>query len=207
MSKPSKGKGRKGAKEKDSPDKKDETEKIDFRPTIDECCKFFKNAFNEMIDSTNLVSVLEHDLMPFLDTNEYPNFKLDLNFPWFQDALDKVSNMLEENIIAPLALLDTYKEFEFVAKTSKTKLVKDLFGGEEQATIEELRAKLAEYDEAHDKIMNLSNGIVEFPIFRVMAGKMKKELGDKVNKLKEEILKAIAKYCINSVERIDETYT
>jgi hypothetical protein len=49
-----------------------------------------------------------------------------------------------------MALLATYQEFEELAKTSKTKLVKGLFGkDEEKATIEELRAKLKEYDEAY----------------------------------------------------------
>jgi septum formation topological specificity factor MinE len=54
--------------------------------------------------------------------------------------------------------------------------------------------------------MNLSNDIVDFPIFRVMAGQMKKELGDKVSKLKEEILKAISHYCQKSVEDINNTF-
>jgi Mg2+ and Co2+ transporter CorA len=48
--------------------------------------------------------------------------------------------------------------------------------------------------------MNLSNDVVDFPIFRIMCGKIKKELGQQAQKLKQAILEAISNYCINAVE-------
>jgi hypothetical protein len=35
--------------------------------------------------------------------------------------------------------LDKYKQYEFVINTNKKKLVKELFGGEEKASLEDLR--------------------------------------------------------------------
>jgi hypothetical protein len=81
-----------------------------------------------MIESTNKVYILENDLMPFLQTEEKPNFELTADFPWFTDALAKVNEILEANIKAPLELLTKYKAYEEIAKTNKTKLVKELFG-------------------------------------------------------------------------------
>jgi hypothetical protein len=47
-------KKKKDSKKKEtSPDKAVEEGKIDFKPTMEECCDFFRGAFNEMIESTN----------------------------------------------------------------------------------------------------------------------------------------------------------
>jgi hypothetical protein len=95
---------------------------------------------------------------------------------------------MEENIKAPLDLLAKFKEFETLAKSSKTKIKRELFDGEEKASIETLREQLQKYDEDYFTIMNLSNDVVDFPIFRVMTGKMKKELGDKALSIRNYIL-------------------
>ena len=62
-----------------------------------------------MKESTNAVSILEKDLMSFLETDEIPNFELDLNNPWFVEAKNQVNAIIEENIKAPLELLEKFK--------------------------------------------------------------------------------------------------
>lgn len=76
--------------------------------------------------------------------------------------------MFEANIKGPLELLKKYKEYEYILNVDKKKLHKELFG-EEKASLQELRERLLHYDKAHLEIMNLSNDIVDFPLFRVMA--------------------------------------
>lgn len=51
----------------------------------------------------------------------------------------------------------------------RKELIKELFGGEEKAPLSELREKIEHYRKAYDEIMNLSNDVVDFPLFRVMA--------------------------------------
>lgn len=58
----------------------------------------------------------------------------------------------------------------------KKALIKELFGGEEKASLEELRNRIKHYDNAFYEILNLSNDIVDFPLFRVMAHNMKSNL-------------------------------
>ena len=44
-----------------------------------------------------------------------------------------------------------------------------VFNGDEKAPLNELREKIDHYRKAHYEIMNLSNDVVDFPLFRVMA--------------------------------------
>ena len=57
----------------------------------------------------------------------------------------------------------------------KKQMIKDLFG-EEKAPLGILREKVQHFQEAHDQILNLSNDVVDYPLFRVMAQNMKQNL-------------------------------
>jgi len=43
--------------------------------------------------------------------------------------------------------------------------------------------------------MNLSNDVVDFPLFRVMAQNMKNNLGHQADKIKEKLLEGVYRYC------------
>ena len=55
-------------------------------------------------------------------------------------------------------------------------MIKDHFQGEEKASIEKLREIIGHYDQAEKEILNLSNDIVDFPLFRIMTGSAKQNL-------------------------------
>ena len=78
-------------------------------------------------------------------------------------------------------------------------LIKELFNGDEKAPLDKLREAVNHYDKAYYEIMNLSNDIVDFPLFRVMASEMKKGLGSRALKIKEALLTRISKYCKDTV--------
>jgi ERCC4-related helicase len=55
--------------EKDAPvveESEDEQNRINFHPKLEKCQDFFKGALQMIVASTNKVSNLEDDLMPFL---------------------------------------------------------------------------------------------------------------------------------------------
>jgi hypothetical protein len=51
--------------------------------------------------STNKVSNLEDDLMPFLQKEKQPNFAITDDFPWIVEANQKIDDMFAENIVGP----------------------------------------------------------------------------------------------------------
>lgn len=53
-------------KKEEAEESEDEGNKINFFPKLDKCESFFKNALSMIVTSTNKVSNLEDDLMPFL---------------------------------------------------------------------------------------------------------------------------------------------
>jgi hypothetical protein len=114
--------------------------------------------------------------------------------------------MFAENIVGPQELLEKYKQYEYILNVDKKNLIKELFGGEQKATIQELREKILHYQKAYDEILNLSNDIVEFPLFRVMAAKMKDQLSQQAFKIKEKLLENVYDWCKKSVEKIYRTY-
>ncbi len=64
----------------------DDQNKITFFPKLDKVEKFFQNALSMIVTSTNKVSNLEDDLMPFLQKEKQPNFAITEDFPWVVEA-------------------------------------------------------------------------------------------------------------------------
>jgi len=110
----------------------------------------------------------------------------------------------------PNELLDNFKKYEYVMNTDKKELIDELFkAGEnkdEKVPLETIREKVQHYDQAHYEIMTLAEDEVNFKIFRVVTKKLKQELGDQANKIKEKILEATYNYCRESVAEVQKTY-
>ncbi len=91
--------------------------------------------------------------------------------------------MIQNNIAGPNDLLDQYKR-----------------------SLEEIKEKILHYEDAFYKIMTLSEDEVNFRIFRVMSKKLKEQLGEEANKIKERILEATYNYCTDTVNDVFKTY-
>ena len=69
-------------------------------------------------------------------------------------------------------------------------MIEDLFSGGENGSkrsLDEIKEKILHYEDAFYKIMTLSEDEVNFRIFRVMSKKLKEQLGEEANKIKERI--------------------
>ena len=75
-----------------------------------------------------------------------------------------------------------------------------------KATVDEIRTEVEHYHVAYQEIMNLSNDIVNFPIFRVEAATLKRNLAQQAQKIKDSILKATKDWCIKIVNQIIARY-
>lgn len=84
--------------------------------------------------------------------------------------------MFNENIVGPHELLEKYKKYEYILNVDSKQLIKDLFNGEEKASLKELKEQIHHYDVAYHEILNLSNDVVDFALFRVIATGMKEGL-------------------------------
>lgn len=60
--------------------------RLEYSPTPKTCLDFFSNGLKMIIDSTNAVTDLEHDLMKSLMGVSKPNFPIDSSFPWVEAA-------------------------------------------------------------------------------------------------------------------------
>jgi len=117
--------------------------------------------------------------------------------------------MIQENMTDPTDLLESYKKYDFILNVDKKKLIDDLFkGGEEgqKKTLEEIEEQVLHFDRAHYEIMTLTEDEVDFRIFRVMTKKLKNELGEQANKIKDRILEATYNYCVETVTNVNNTY-
>jgi dynein heavy chain len=132
---------------------------------------------------------------------------------WLKDASQQLQDLYTINIVAPNKLLDSYKKYEDVINTDRKQLIKGLFQKEiteentdKKANMEDIDTSLKKFHIAEYEIMNLSNDIIDFPIFRVEAKELKLKLAKQANDLKNRILEKVAKWCKDSVEEIEKTY-
>lgn len=170
-----------------------------------------------MQDINNDFASLEKDLVTFLKYDEKPSFKLTEEFKedyqWISDARDQLTAMIDENVVEPEALLEKYKKYEYILAINKKNFVLNLFpkktkeeGGEDKKDIEEISEALKKFNEAEQEILNISNDVVNYPLFRVMAGDLKTKLADQANSIKTKILEGCEKWCRNTVTHIEATY-
>ena len=121
------------------------------------------------------------------------------------DSKNQIDTMVEDCIRGPIELLAKYKEYEYILNVDKNALLKELLG-EEKASLGELRSRIEHYRKAHQEILNLSNDVVDYPLFRVMAQNMKQNLASQAEKIKKKLLEGVYKYCNKSVDHIYKTY-
>jgi hypothetical protein len=169
---------------------------------------------DNVINSTNSVNCLESDLMPFLQKSASPNFQISQKFPWVIDANDNLNKMIGENVEGPNELLERYKKYEYILNIDKKKQINDLFKAVDEETkeqkkvpLEDIKAQIEHFEQAHYEIMTLSEDEVDFRIFRIMAKKLKDELGETAMKHKKSILDATYNYCTETVASVYKTYT
>ena len=188
--KPSKTDDKKKRKTKKTEDGGEEVEEEDenakrirYKPNLKECEDFMIDQLEQMRKITNEFQCLEKDLVTFLNLPDKSSFELSADFIWIQNAKAEIQQMFKENVIAPTELLDQYKKYEYILNVDKKRLLKDLFNRpiteentEEKASFEEIAAQLTKFHEAEYEILNISNDVVDFPIFCVKAQDLKQRL-------------------------------
>lgn len=123
-------------------DEDDDKNRIVYKPSLTECQGFVLNSMDMIIKSTNIVNDLESDLMPFLQKEGYPNFKIDHEFPWIKQATTDLKQMMDENIIEPSELLNEYKKHEYILNVSVKEVIDDLFKNGEKKSLVLIREQI-----------------------------------------------------------------
>jgi hypothetical protein len=144
---------------------------IKYKPDLEKCTSFFDECLQMIITSTNDIHILEDELMPFINNNpddpKKPNFELSQENAWIVEAKENLAEILKEELQGPKELMEKYKKFEYVLNEKKRDLSKQLINNENKATLDEIKDKINHYDNAAYEIMNLSNDVEDFPLFRI----------------------------------------
>ena len=127
----------------------DQGKRIRYKPNLKECEDFVLGCLEQMRKTTNEFLCLEKDLVTFLNLPDKPSFELNSDFPWLQDARAEIQAMFKENQVAPHALLEEYKKYEYILNVDKKRLIKDLFN---RPVTEENPSEKADYDEIAAKL-------------------------------------------------------
>ena len=130
--------------EGDEGKKDDGAKRIRYKPNLKECEEFMLEALEQMRKTTNDFLCLEKDLVTFLNLDDKSSFELSQDFVWLQTARSQIQAIFKENQVAPTALLDQYKKYEYILNVKKNSLIKDLFN---RAITEENTEKKAPYEE------------------------------------------------------------
>ena len=112
--------------------------------------------------------------------------------------------MIQENVQGPTELLNKYRLFETILKSSKSEKVNSLF--EPKQPIEVIREQIEFYDKTYYDILNTSNDEEAFPIFKVEAKKLKNDLSNQADKMKQVILKATRDFCVKTINDVLDEY-
>jgi len=193
--KPVKGKEKKEEESEEIVEEADDKNRVIYKPSLGDCKNFVLNSMKMVCKSTNLVNNLEADLMPFLQKIGYPNFEINADNQWIKDANERLTTLVDENVTGPEELLEKYKKYEYIFNVDKKELIDTLFKGETKKTLAEIKEQVSHYDQAHYDIMTLSEDEIDFNVFKIITKKLKNELGEQAQKLKDKILEATYNWC------------
>jgi LPS O-antigen subunit length determinant protein (WzzB/FepE family) len=78
--------------------------------------------------------------------------------------------------------------------------------GSKKADIDTIRAEIMKYHIAADEILRVSNNMMDYPMFRVQATKIKDKLYNAAIVLRKALLDELSTWCNTSVIFIETTY-
>lgn len=191
--------------------------KIEYSPSLQQCQEFLLDALTKIVGTTNKFQILETDLMqnlPREEKDKRANFAINDEFPWVVDAKQKIQSMAESNMVGPMALLQQYKKYEFLLNVDEKAVKKDLFNndklmeetGNKKASIEVIHEEILKYHVAADEIQKISNNIMDYPMFRVQAQKIKEKLYNAAINIRKSLLDELSNWCNSTVLHIENTY-
>ena len=115
-------------------------------------------------------------------------------------------------MIGPIELLEKFKKYEYLLNIDKKTLGNDMFnrpeveGQEKKSELSYIRVQLLKFDIAEQEILNISNNVVDYPLFQVQALKIKSKLSGAAYECKKALLVATSMWCTESTTKILETY-
>jgi len=187
--------------------------RIRYKPNLKECEDFMIDCLEQMRKTTNDFLCLEKDLVTFLNLSDKSSFELSADFVWIQTAKAQIQKIFQENQVAPTELLNEYKKYEYILNVDKKKMIKDLFNktidennNSEKASYQEIAAMLNKFHEAEFDILNISNDLVDFPVFQVKAQDLKVKLAKEASAIKTRLCERVYKWCSDSVKTISTTF-
>lgn len=163
----------------------DELSSIIYSPSLDACENYMLSVIDQIVASNNEFTTLEAELFRFLKMEERPSFDIprdeaqmkQRDLGWIVEAKNDISRMVRENMVGPQALLDEYKQYEFVLNVDTHELCDSLFNAPDmeysKQNLETIRAEIERFYNAEEEILNVSNNFMDYPMFRVKAEKLK----------------------------------
>jgi capsid protein len=114
-----------------------------------------------------------------------------------------------------MAILEQYKEYEYLLNIDPKELRYSLFknkelkeaGGTGKADINTIAEAIQKNHEASEEILNLTNDHIDTPMFRVMCKDLKTKLSDRALDIRNLIIQNVQDWCHETVTHINSTYT
>ena len=153
------------------------SKRIRYKPNLKECEDFMIDCLEQMRKTTNEFLCLEKDLVTFLNLPDKSSFDLNPDFVWIQEAKAQIQSMFSDNQVAPNELLDKYKKYEYILNIKPDRLKREMFPKAKEgetvitakASYDEISEKLFQFHKHEYEILNISNDVVNFPVFQIKA--------------------------------------
>jgi dynein heavy chain len=161
-----------------------------LKPSLSKACKFLTGCFDWISDAANSVNNLECDLVPFMKIQKSPSFHVTPDNPWVVSAKAALVGALEAYSQGPKALLEEYKQFEWLVKLDSHHYIKTLF--EKRLSPAKLNSELHRFSKAEYDVLNTSNDFVDFDLFQIKCADLKELVSKRAEKIRSKLLEKIA---------------
>ena len=188
--------------------KKENNIKIIFKPSLEEIKSSLLKSFTQIKDMiTKEIKNLSGLCFKLVDIEDKKIFLLDDDYPLYKQALDELTEIIDESIKLAENEREEYTIFMEILKDSVEGFVKAKIGDAKETkknlNVDKCTEILDRLDELTD-ILNSKKSEVNIRLFYINSNKIKEDINKRIGEVRKLMLQRMGDYCIDRTDELEQ---
>ncbi|CEM09924.1 unnamed protein product [Vitrella brassicaformis CCMP3155] len=161
--------------------------------------KSILEAMNGIVECCNAIRTVEYELVPFCNIPETQMYPITMTFPPLLDAQKRVTEVLDQCLEEPIALLEEYKRYEYLLGERPDPEL-------DTNDVEVMQERVAALVKAAEEVEFLSASVMRYPLFEVHTDGIVHSLVTKAQQLVEYYLEKVVEHITKGSQEVLEKW-
>ncbi|KAG8347796.1 putative Dynein heavy chain N terminal region 2 domain1 [Trypanosoma vivax] len=173
-------------------------------PSIDEVRERVMNVFNSCFDHADRIQGMGEQLFPLLQLQPFFLKPLDVQEPVVREAREMIQKVLDDNVEAPMQLLQMYQMFEYILQLQPEEIVEE--AETLQISLHDFDWTFERFSRDRERIVGRTSDYVRYEMFFIDCREIKTTLITKVTSIQSALMESLAKRLWGSCTTVLDEY-